>query len=363
MSERKVYNFNAGPSTLPHEVMLEAQQEFVNYQGLGYGIVEASHRSAEFKAIMERTEADTRELLGISDEYAVLFLQGGASLQFSMVPMNLMLSGKPALYSDTGAWTSKAIKEAKLIGDVKVVFQGKDFDYGQISDFNDWQDVTHDASYLYVCSNNTIFGTQYHFFPDMGDVPLIADMSSDIMSRRLDVDKFGLIFAGAQKNLGPAGCTLVIIRKDLADRAPANLPTMLKYTTHIKDGSLFNTPPAFSIYMMGLVMQWMKKQGGLEAIEKINNAKAANLYERIDASPFYSGTAEVADRSKMNITFRLHDPELEPVFVKEAAAAGLIGLKGHRSVGGIRASIYNAMPLAGVSALIDFMTEFEERHG
>jgi len=243
-----------------------------------------------------------------------------------------------------------------------VVFDGKKLGYRQIGDFAEWEGVTRDAAYLHICSNNTIYGTQYHFFPEIDGVPLIADMSSDILSRRINVPKFGAIYAGAQKNLGPAGLTVVILRKELAARAPASLPTMLKYSTHIADKSCFNTPPVFAIYVMGLVLEWVKSQGGLSAIEQVNNAKAASLYERIDATDFYAGTCEPADRSKMNVTFRIHREELEEKFVKEAAAQGLVGLKGHRSVGGMRASLYNAMPLAGVSALIDFMTAFEEKH-
>ena len=363
MSKKAAYNFNPGPATLPDPVMAKAQEEFVDYQGQGYGIVEASHRSDTFKEVLAATEANVRELLNVPDDFDVLFLQGGASMQFAMVPMNIMLDGKPALYADTGSWTTKAIKEAKLFGDVRVVFEGKPCNYNQIGDFSEWEGITRDASYLYVCSNNTIYGTQYHFFPELEGVPLVADMSSDIMSRRIDVDKFDIIFAGAQKNLGPAGVTLVILRHDLAERAADSVPTMLKYTTHIEKDSAFNTPPTFAIYMVRLVTDWVKDQGGLDAVERVNNVKAENLYEQIDSSDFYRGTAEAADRSKMNVTFRLADPDLEAVFLQEAADAGLIGLKGHRSVGGIRASIYNAMPLAGVEALIDFMNAFETKHG
>ena len=362
MRNRKVYNFAAGPATLPPSVMEKAQQEFVDFNGIGYGIAEATHRGASFQGVIDRCEANIRELMGISDDYAVLFLQGGASLQFAMVPMNLMLSGKLALYADTGAWTTKAIKEAKLFGDAKVVYSGKDSEYTKIGDCGTW-DWSGDASYAYLCSNNTVRGTQYHFFPNTGDVPLIADMSSDIMSRKVDVNKFGMIFAGAQKNLGPAGLTLVIIRKDLAERVAATVPTMLKYETFIKSNSLFNTPPCFAIYMMGLVTEWIKEQGGIAGVEKVNVSKSDALYEHIDMSIFYQGTVESGDRSKMNVCFRLPEEELEKKFVKEADAAGLVGLKGHRSVGGIRANIYNAMPLSGVATLIDFMTEFEEHNG
>jgi len=300
--------------------------------------------------------------MGIGEDYAVLFLQGGASLQFAMVPMNLMLSGQPALYADTGSWASKAIKEAALFGTTEVVFTGAEQEYSCIGDCADW-DFRQDASYAYICTNNTIRGTQFRFFPETGAVPLVADMSSDIMSRVVDVQRFGLIFAGAQKNLGPAGVTLVIIRRDLAARVAKNVPTMLKYATHIEKGSMFNTPPTFAVYMVGLVAEWLLEQGGLTAIERINTMKSQALYRYIDMSIFYQGTVEPGDRSKMNVCFRLPEEELEAKFVKEAAAAGLLGLKGHRSVGGIRASLYNAMPMAGVSRLIDFMTEFEERCG
>jgi phosphoserine aminotransferase len=354
----RVFNFNPGPATLPLSVMQKAQQEFVDYRGTGLGIAETSHRSPEFKAVLAEAEADIRELLGVSDDYAVLFLQGGASTQFAMVPMNIAIPGKPMLYADTGSWTAKAIKEAKLFGDVRVVYEGKPGNYTTIAPVSDWDGMTSDASYLYVCSNNTIAGTQYAKFPEIDGVPLVADMSSDILSRRLDVDKFGIIFAGAQKNLGPAGVTLVIMRKDLADRVAETVPTMLKYTTHIDKGSTYNTPPAFAIYMVGLVLQWIKEQGGLAAVEDINNRKAELLYAAIDETDFYRGTADVASRSKMNVTYRLPTEELEADFIKEAKAAGMIGLKGHRSVGGIRASIYNAMPLEGVEALVAFMKEF-----
>lgn len=362
MASQCVYNFNAGPATLPEEVMKRAQAEFVNYQDVGYGIIEASHRSQVFEEAIDRAEANIRKLMGIGDEYAVLFLQGGASLQFAMAPMNLHVSGKPLAYADTGSWTTKAIKEAKRFGEIEVVYSGADSEYTRIGDVTEWA-IPDNAAYMYICSNNTIRGTQYHFFPETGDIPLVADMSSDIMSRELDVNRFGLIFAGAQKNLGPAGVTLVIIRKDLAERVSPDVPTMLNYKTFIETGSLYNTPPTFAIYMVALVSDWMLEQGGLAAVQKVNMAKSDALYEYIDMSIFYQGTTEPGDRSKMNVCFRLPEEELEALFVKEAGSAGLIGLKGHRSVGGIRASLYNAMPLAGVSNLIDFMTDFEERHG
>lgn len=359
---RTVYNFYPGPATLPTEVIEKAKDEFDNYRGIGFSICETSHRGKEFQDVMQRTKSNIRELMQVPDDYSILFLQGGASLQFAMIPMNIALPGKPALYADTGSWSSKSITEAEKICDTRVVYDGSKTDYTQIGDFNEWEGVTSDASYLYICTNNTIAGTQYHFFPELNGVPLVADMSSDIMSRRLDVSKFGLIFAGAQKNMGPAGVTVVIIRNDLAERVKDEVPTMLKYSTHIDKDSAFNTPPVFPIYMVGLVTDWIKEQGGLKEIEKINDAKAANLYERIDATEFYRGTAATADRSKMNVTFRLPSEELEKQFLAEAEERNLLGLKGHRSVGGIRASIYNAMPLAGVSALIDFMSEFEEKN-
>jgi len=359
MERNEVYNFSAGPAILPTSVMEKAQAEFCNYQGLGFGIMESSHRTPVYQQVIDTTEANIRKLLNISDDYAVLFLQGGASLQFAMLPMNLAIDGKPCLYADTGAWTTKAIKEAKNLVDTKVIFSGKSSNYCQIGDCEHWE-IEQNASYMYLCSNNTIFGTAMHHFPETGNVPLIADMSSDIMSRPLDINKFGMIFAGAQKNLGPAGVTLVIIRKDLAERVNAKVPTMLKYTTHIEKGSMFNTPPSYSIYMLGLMTEWLLEQGGLEEIAKINTGKSNALYQYIDSTPFYRGTAEPADRSKMNICFRCANETLEAKFLAEATAQNMCSLKGHRSVGGIRASIYNAMPLAGVEKLIDFMVEFEK---
>jgi phosphoserine aminotransferase len=346
MATQPVYNFSAGPAVLPKPVMEQAQAEFMDFRGCGYGLVESSHRSPGFQAVIDE---------------AVLFLQGGASMQFAMVPMNLALAGKKMQYADTGSWTSNAIKEAKLFGDVDIIYNGKETDYTAIGDIAAW-DVDPEAAYVYLCSNNTIHGTEYHEYPLTGDVPLIADMSSDIMSRPVNVDDFGLIFAGAQKNLGPAGVTLVIIRKDLAERVDAKVPTMLKYSTHMAKGSMFNTPPTFAIYMVGLVAKWLLNMGGLEAIEARNSEKSEMLYECIDSSHMYVGTAAAPDRSRMNVTFRLTTDELEAKFVKEAAAKGLVGLKGHRSVGGCRASIYNALPLEGVEALVAFMREFESKN-
>jgi phosphoserine aminotransferase len=363
MNEKRIFNFHPGPATLPREVMLQAQAEFVNFRGIGYGVLEESHRSPLFIDVAQKAEQNIRDLLGLDDSFSVLFLQGGASLQFAMVPMNLTLPGKPALYANTGYWAGKAIKEAKLLGDVKVVFDGKAHNYSRIGDPSDW-DWSGDASYAYICTNNTIYGSQYHFFPDTGATPLVADMSSDIMSRPVDIKKFSLIFAGAQKNLGPSGVTLVVLRKDLAARVAEKVPTMLKYATHIEAESMYNTPPTFGIYLILLVTEWLKAQGGLTGIERINTAKSQAIYQFIDDSNgFYRGTVEAGDRSKMNVTFRLPSEELEARFVKEATAHGLIGLKGHRAVGGVRASLYNAMELEGVSRLIDFMEEFQRRAG
>ncbi|HBC86182.1 MAG TPA: 3-phosphoserine/phosphohydroxythreonine transaminase [Lentisphaeria bacterium] len=354
----RVFNFNPGPAMLPTEVMEQAQHEFSDYHKTGCGIMEHSHRGAEFTEVIETAEKNIRELMNIGDEYAVLFIQGGASLQFAMIPMNLHVPGTSMEYADTGAWSAAAIKEAKFIGDVKVVCSSKDTKYNKIPDIRHWK-LDAKASYLHITSNNTIFGTQYHSFPD-SKVPLIADMSSDFMSRVVDVDQFSLIYAGAQKNIGPSGVAVVIIKKELVKRTPANLPTMLKYGTYIDSNSLYNTPPTFGIYMIRLVTDWMKKKGGLAAIETINDAKSEALYETIEEGEFYSNPVEPASRSKMNVVFRLPSEALEEKFVKEAKAKGLIGLKGHRSVGGIRASIYNAMPLEGVEKLIDFMNAFEK---
>ncbi len=365
MSNQVVYNFNAGPAVLPKPVMLKAQEEFVNYRGCGYGLVEESHRSPLFEEVIQAAEANVRKLMGISDDYEVLFLQGGASLQFAMVPMNLMVPGRKIAFCDTGEWSHKAMKEAKILGaGIDLVYDGSTSNFSTIGDPTSWT-FQQDAAYAHICSNNTIYGTEYQTYPDTGAVPLVADMSSDIMSRVVDVSRFGLIFAGAQKNIGPAGVTLVIIRRDLAERCPETVPTMLRFSTHIKNKSLFNTPSTFSIYMLRLVTDWMLEQGGVPTVQKLNEIKAARLYAAMDRSGFYRGTCDVACRSKMNVCFRIGagDEDLEKKFVSEAKAAGLIGLKGHRAVGGLRASIYNAMPLAGIEALTTFMAEFARRNG
>ena len=358
-----VYNFNPGPATVPPEVMAQAQAEFSNYRGLGYGIAEASHRAKEFDEVMQAAEANIRQLAGVSDDYAVLFLQGGASTQFAMIPMNLQPTGSVSDYADTGTWSRKAITEAELLGRVRVIASGKDSDYASIPDPAGW-DYSQDAAYLHMTSNNTIAGTQYHRWPTPPpNVPLIADMSSDILARPLEVERFGLIYAGAQKNLGVSGVTLAIIRRDLAERTPAKTPTMLRYATHIDKASLFNTPPTFAIYMLRLATDWVREQGGLAAMEQRNLDKANALYGVIDEDDFYRCPVAAVDRSIMNVVWRLPSEELENQFLQEAGAADMIGLKGHRSVGGIRASIYNAMSPAGVEQLVAFMRDFRQQHG
>ncbi len=358
-----MYNFSAGPAMLPVEVMKKAQEEFCNYRNSGSGIMELSHRGSLFTEVIERAEANIRELMGVSDDYAVNFIQGGASMQFCMIPMNLLVDGKTADYADTGVWGNKAAKEAKLFGNVNIVCSSKESKYDHIPAFDTWK-RTPGASYLHITSNNTVAGTQYAKFPEVQkDVPMIADMSSDIMSRVVNVNDFAMIYAGAQKNLGPSGMAVVIIRKDLAERTPANVPTMLRYNTYIDNKSLFNTPPTFAIYMLALVTDYFKSVGGIAEIEKINNAKAAKLYAYLDATPYYTAPVKVDSRSRMNVVWRTPNEELDAKFVKEAAAVGLTGLKGHRLVGGLRASIYNAMPMAGVERLIEFMKEFERQNG
>ncbi len=357
----RVYNFAAGPAALPLEVLQQAQADLVEYPGLGMSIMETSHRGKTYDAIHEEAQANLRELLGISDDYAVLFLQGGASTQFSMVPMNLLLPGQVADYTNSGAWGGKALKEAKKVGQVNVAADcGKEIPtrvprLGELK-------LTPGAAYVHITSNETISGAQWKEFPKT-EAPLVADMSSDILSRPFDMNQFALVYAGAQKNLGPSGVTLVIIRKDLAAKAPEGLPTMLDYRTHIEHNSLYNTPPCFGIYILMLVTRWVKAQG-LENLYRRNVEKAAKLYAAIDGSEgFYKGTALKEFRSDMNVTFRLASEELEKKFVAEATAAGLTSLKGHRSVGGIRASIYNACPVEAVDALVAFMAEFAKTNG
>ena len=360
----RIFNFSAGPAVLPLSVLEKAQAELVDYKGLGMSVMEMSHRSKPYEEIIESAEKGLRKNMGISDDYAVLFLQGGASLQFAMVPMNLYIPGKPIDVIHTGAWTKKAMEEIDKIGERKFVADMTAEKFMRLPNPEELQ-FNPDASYVHMCSNNTIFGTEWRWFPETGDVPLVADMSSDILSHPVDVSKFGLIFAGAQKNIGPAGVTVVIIRKDLAERVNAKVPTMLQYKTHIKEKSLYNTPACYAIYIVRLVMDWVEEQGGVAALEKINAEKAAILYNAIDASDYYFCPVNKPDRSYMNVVFRLasKNEELEAKFAKEAEKAGLTGLKGHRSVGGLRASIYNAHPVEGIKALVEFMKEFEKNNG
>ena len=325
-------------------------------------VLEISHRSKAFEAILAQTEADLRALGGVPSNYKVLFLQGGASLQFSMVPLNLLTPGATADYIVTGGWSQKAVKEAKRVGAVHIAGSTESENFARIPRQDELQ-LTADAAYVHVTTNNTLYGTQWAGEPNVGGVPLVADTSSDMFSRPIDVAKYGLIYAGAQKNLGPSGVTVVIVREDLLARSGKSLHTMLNYATHAENGSMYNTPPCFGIYLMGLVMKWARAEGGLEAIAARNERKAAALYAEIDRTGFYRGTAETARRSRMNVTFRLPSEELEAKFVKASTAAGLDGLKGHRSVGGMRASIYNAFPEDGVAALVEFMREFERTNG
>ncbi len=359
----KTFNFNAGPAALPQAVMERAQKEFCDYHGSGCGIMEHSHRHKLFDEVLARATANLTELMEIPDTHAVVYIQGGASMQFAMIPMNLAIPGKPMEFADTGTWSSKAIKESKLFGDVKIIASSKEDKYTYIPDPAGMKPDA-DAAFFHITSNNTIYGTQYQTFPESPEgVPMLADMSSDIMSRKLDVSKFGMIYAGAQKNLGPSGMAVVIIRKDLAARTPANVPTMLRYSTYIDNNSLFNTPNTFGIYMLALVTDWVKEQGGLDVIEKLNNEKAAALYAAIDASEgYYRNPVRPDSRSKMNVIWRLPSEELEAKFVKESIEAGMIGLKGHRSAGGIRASIYNAVPMAAIERLVDFMEKFRKNN-
>jgi len=358
----RIYNFAAGPSILPLPVLEEAQKNLVALPGVGMSVMEISHRSSTFEDILHGAIADIRELAGVPSNYKLLMLQGGASLQFSMVPMNLLTPGATADYIDTGSWSDKAIKEAKRVGNVHIAGSTKADRYSCIPDPSELK-FTPGAAYVHMTSNNTIEGTEWKSLPDTGDVPLVSDASSDIFSRPIDVGRHGLIYAGAQKNLGPSGVTLVIIREDLLARSSDSLHTMLDYRTHASNDSLYNTPNTFGIYVLGLTMKWLRSNGGLPAIQAVNERKASKLYAEIDRSGFYRGAAQKSSRSLMSVTFRLQSEELEKAFDKEATAAGLDGLKGHRLVGGMRASIYNAFPEAGVEALVDFMREFEKRRG
>ncbi|WP_286153623.1 3-phosphoserine/phosphohydroxythreonine transaminase [Sporofaciens musculi] len=357
----RVYNFSAGPAVLPEEVLREAAEEMLDYNGTGMSVMEMSHRSKAFQEIIDTAEADLRDLMGIPEDYAVLFLQGGASQQFAMIPMNLM-KNKSADYIVTGQWAKKASEEAKKYGKVNIVASSADKTFSYIPDVSDLP-ISEDADYVYICENNTIYGTKYHELPNTKGKLLVADVSSCFLSEPVDVTKYGVIYGGVQKNIGPAGTVIVIIRKDLiTDDVLPLTPTMLKYKTHADAGSLYNTPPAYGIYICGKVFRWLKKQGGLEAMKAHNEKKAKLLYDYLDESKMFRGTVEPKDRSLMNVPFVTGDDELDAKFVKEAKAAGFENLKGHRSVGGMRASIYNAMPIQGVEALVAFMKKFEEEN-
>ena len=361
MTER-IFNFSAGPAVLPVPVLEEAQRDMVSLPGVGMSVMEISHRSKTFDEIIGRTEASLRDLLKIPNNYHILFLQGGASLQFSMVPMNFLRADGTADYVLTGSWGKKALKEAKKVGAVNVAATMADGGFTRVPS-GDEMSLSPHAAYVHITSNETIEGVQWKREPDTGDVPIVADASSDILSREIDVTKYGIIYAGAQKNMGPSGVTLVILRDDLLQRLPENLPTMLDYRVHVENKSLYNTPNTWGIYIMGLVCKWLQEQGGIAGMERQNEEKARLLYDAIDATDFYRGHADVDCRSTMNVTFRLPSEELDKKFVSEATAQGLDGLKGHRSVGGIRASIYNAFPRTGVEALVSFMNDFERRNG
>lgn len=361
MTER-IFNFSAGPAVLPVPVLEEAQRDLLSLPGVGMSVMEISHRSKTFDEIMDRAETGIRELLSIPDSYRILFLQGGASLQFSMVPMNFLPADGIADYILTGSWGKKALKEAKRTGNVNVAATMADGGFTRVPG-NDEISLTPSASYVHLTSNETIEGVQWKREPKTGSVPLMCDASSDILSRAIPVDKYGLIYAGAQKNIGPSGVTLVIIREDLLQRIPDGLHTMLDYRTHVENNSLYNTPNTWGIYIISLVCKWINDKGGIAGMERENEDKARLLYDAIDATDFYRGHADADCRSIMNVTYRLPSEELEKKFTSEATAQRLDGLKGHRSVGGIRASIYNAFPRAGVEALVSFMKEFERKNG
>ncbi|MCL4700837.1 MAG: 3-phosphoserine/phosphohydroxythreonine transaminase [Burkholderiaceae bacterium] len=358
---RQVFNFSAGPATLPEEVLAQAAAEMLDWHGSGQSVMEMSHRGKEYMSIHEQAERDLRELMGIPSNYKVLFLQGGATLQFAMVPINLM-RGKAADYVHTGEWSKKAIREAKLFGAVNLAASAEDRNFSYVPAQSSWK-RSPDAAYLHYCANETIGGVEFSWIPDAGDVPLVADVSSTFLSRPLDVSKFGLIYGGAQKNIGPAGLTIVIVREDLLGHAPSGTPTMLDYKVQADADSMLNTPPTWAIYIAGLVFQWLKRQGGLGTIERRNIEKAQVLYDYLDSTQFYRNPVERADRSRMNVPFTLRDAALDAPFLAGAKERRMLQLKGHRSVGGMRASIYNAMPIEGVRALVDYMREFEKRNG
>jgi phosphoserine aminotransferase len=365
MFDQRIHNFNAGPAAIPLPVLEKAKAEFLNFMGSGMSVMEMSHRSKEFEAVLARALAGIKSVLSVPDDYSIILVQGGASLQFTMVPMNLALPGKKIDLIQTGAWTQKALKEAKKHAEVNVAATTESENFMRLPTPAEIK-LSGDAAYVHMCSNNTIFGTEFSWLPDTGNVPLVSDMSSNICSREIDVSKYGLIFAGAQKNLGPSGVTLVIVRKDLAERAEKNLPSMLQYRTYIAENSLYNTPPTFGIYMLALTMEHIVATGGLKAVEARNIAKADALYGAIDGSSgYYRCPVNKADRSRMNVNFRIKegDEALEKQFVAEAEKAGLAGLKGHRSVGGLRASIYNAVEQVSINELTRFMQDFARKNG
>lgn len=357
----RIHNFNAGPAAMPLEVIEKAREELTDLGGIGMSVMEISHRSKEFQAIVDGAEAGIRRLMKVPEDYAVLFLQGGASLQFAMLPLNLRRPGKSADYVDTGSWATRAIKEARITGPVNVAWSGKADRYARIPGPAELR-LLPDAEYVHICSNETIGGIRWTRFPET-EAPLVVDMSSDILSREVDITRMAVAYAGAQKNLGPSGLAVVILRRDLAQRVPESVPLFFRYTTHIADGSLYNTPNTWAIYMLKLTCEWMEARGGVAAMERENERKAATLYQVLDSSGFWSSPVEAESRSIMNVVWRLGTEELEARFIAETKAAGMVGLKGHRSVGGIRASIYNAVPAASVEALAEFMREFERKNG
>ena len=360
--DNRIYNFSAGPAILPVEVLLEAQKDFVSYKGSGMNVMEMSHRGKIFDAIIKEADADLRKLLGIDDKFAILFLQGGATLQFSMVPLNLMPPKNKADYIVTGAWSEKAVKEGKRVGAVNIAATTKSDNYTRIPKQSEFK-LDPDASYVHFTSNNTIYGTEWRSEPETGNIPLVCDASSDFLHKKLDMNKYGLIYAGAQKNIGPAGVTVVIIRKDLLERSSDSLHTYMNYKIHVDNESMYNTPTTFGIYIAGLVFKWLLNMGGLDEMYRRNVEKAKVLYDAFDSSDgYYKGTTVKEDRSLMNVTYRLPNEQLEEKFIKEASAKGFSGLKGHRSVGGIRASIYNAFPKKGVEELVSFMSDFKKNN-
>ncbi|MEV2421297.1 3-phosphoserine/phosphohydroxythreonine transaminase [Paenibacillus larvae] len=360
---KRAYNFNAGPAALPMEVLEQARDELLDYRGIGMSVMEISHRSAEYEALNEETQQLFAELLGLPARYQVLFLQGGASTQFAMIPMNFLKSGKVGSYAVSGAWAEKALKEAKLFGETEIAASSKEQSFMRMPDLESVK-LSPDSAYLHITSNETIEGSQYVSYPETGKIPLIGDLSSDILCRPVDVSKFAFIYAGAQKNLGPSGVTVVILRKDLLEEANSSIPVMFRYETHAKNNSLYNTPPVYSVYIMNLVLKWVKSKGGLVEMEVFNREKTGLIYDVIDRSGgFYKGCVDKGSRSIMNLTFRLQNEELEKQFIKESQQQGFVGLKGHRSVGGLRASTYNAVPYEFCKALAEFMQEFQRRNG